>query len=151
MWSPISGKNAVFSPGGWSGRGENRTFFFFENRRQQDQERRSLTEKLVKIGGTPIWGTFWRFWGFPVKTVCQTGLPEDASQQRKRYTTLRGSSQRPSRGCIWALEMTPLWAPKGHPKGHPEAPKGHPRGSKGSPKAPQWPYIASKWDQIASI
>ena len=45
-------------------------------------------------------GTFWQFWGFPVKTVGQTGLPEDASQQRKWHTTLRGSSQRPSRGCI---------------------------------------------------
>ena len=45
-------------------------------------------------------GTFWQFWGFPVKTMCWTGLPEDASQQRKRYTTLRGSSQRPSRGYI---------------------------------------------------
>ena len=35
-----------------------------------------------------------------MKTVCQTGLPEDASQQKKRYTTHRGPSQRPSRGCI---------------------------------------------------
>ena len=52
--------------------------------------------------GTPILGTFWRFWGFTVKTVCQTGLPEEASQQRKHYTTRRGSSQRPSRGCTWA-------------------------------------------------
>ena len=37
-----------------------------------------------------ILGTFWRFGGFPMKTVCQTGLPEDAIQQRKRYTTRQG-------------------------------------------------------------
>ena len=36
-------------------------------------------------------------------TVSQTGLPEDASKQRKRYTT-RGPSQRPSRGFILALD-----------------------------------------------
>ena len=41
---------------------------------------------LPLFGGvTPILGTFWRLGRFPVKTVCQTGLPEDANQQRKRY------------------------------------------------------------------
>ena len=50
-----------------------------------------LPEKLAKMGGTPILGTFWRFWGFPVKTVCNPGLPGNPSQQRKRYTDLRGS------------------------------------------------------------
>ena len=49
-----------------------KTALFFENRRQ-GLERRYLTEKLK--GGTLILSTFWRFWGFPVKTVCQTGLP----------------------------------------------------------------------------
>ena len=52
------------------------------------------------------------FWGFPVKTVCQSGLLEDASQQRTRYTTLRGSSQRPSRGVYFALPACP--GPKIH-------------------------------------
>ena len=28
--------------------------------------------------------TFWQFWGLPVKTVCQTGLPVDASQRAGR-------------------------------------------------------------------
>ena len=74
--------------------------FFSPIWRQHGPNKRQLPEKVVKQGGTPILGTFWRVWGFPVKTVCQTGLPEDTSQQRKRYTTLRGSSQRPSRGCI---------------------------------------------------
>ena len=41
------------------------------------------------------------FGGFPVKTVCNPGLPGNPSQQRKRYTTHRGSSQRSSRGSIW--------------------------------------------------
>ena len=45
-------------------------------------------------------GTFWRFWGFPVKTVCNPGLPGNPSQQRKRHTDLRGSSHRSSRGSI---------------------------------------------------
>jgi len=57
-----------------------KTHFFFETRRQQGLERRYLPEKLFKKGGTPILGTFWQFWGFPVKTVCQIGIPEDASQ-----------------------------------------------------------------------
>ena len=47
----------------------------------------------VQVGGRgdrlyclrAILGTFWQFWEFTVKKVCQTGLPEDASQQRKRY------------------------------------------------------------------
>ena len=68
--------------------------------------------------GYPILGTFWHFWGFPVKTVCLTGLPEDASQQRKRYTTLRGSSQRPSRGCIsHSLRVQGPNTPSGGPLG----------------------------------
>ena len=57
-----------------------------------------------KKGGTSILGTFWRFWGFPVKTVCNPGLPGNPSQQRKRHTDLRGSSQRSLRGSIWALD-----------------------------------------------
>ena len=72
---------------------------FFENRRH-GLERRYVTEKVVKKGGTPFLGTFWRFWGFPVKTVGTPGLPWNPSQQRKRYTTHRGSSQRYSRGSI---------------------------------------------------
>ena len=42
------------------------------------------------------------FWGFPVKTVCTAGLQGNPSQQRKRYTTHRGSSQRSSLGSNWA-------------------------------------------------
>ena len=45
---------------------------------------------VLQVGGggrkkTPraILGTFWRFWGFQVKKVCKSGLPKDASQQRK--------------------------------------------------------------------
>ena len=55
---------------------------------------------LLLFGGgfTPFLGTFWRFWGFPVKTVCHTGLPGNPSQ-RKRYTHRR-SSQRSSLGSI---------------------------------------------------
>ena len=60
----------------------------------------TLLKKWPKRGGTPFLGTFWRFWGFPVKTVCHTGLPGNPSQQRKRYTTHRGSSPRSSRGSI---------------------------------------------------
>ena len=35
-------------------------FFSFENRRQQGLERRYLTEKLVKMGGGPL---FWALFG----------------------------------------------------------------------------------------
>ena len=53
------------------------------------------------MGGTPLfWALFGDFGGFTVKTVCNPGLPGNPSQQRKRYTTHRGSSQRPSRGSI---------------------------------------------------
>ena len=64
--------------------------------------RGELPQKLTR-GGTPALGTFWRFWGFPVKTVCNPGLTGNPSQ-RKRHTDLRGSSQRSSRGSIWALD-----------------------------------------------
>ena len=62
--------------------------------------RGELPEKLAKKGCTPVLGTFWRFWGFPVKTVGNPGLPGNPRQQRKWYTDLRGSSQRSSRGSI---------------------------------------------------
>ena len=51
----------------------------------------------------PFWAFFGNFGGFPVKTVSQTGLTEDASKQRKRYTTR--ASRRPSQGFIWAQDM----------------------------------------------
>ena len=47
----------------------------------------NFLKKWSKRGVPLFWALFWQFGGFPVKTVCQTGLPEDASQQRKRYTT----------------------------------------------------------------
>ena len=68
--------------------------------------RGEIYEKFAKKGGTPFLGTFWRFWGFPVKTVCHTCLPGNPSQQRKRYTTRRGPSPRPSR-VYFALSVCP--------------------------------------------
>ena len=90
--------------------------FFFENRRQHGLGRQHLTEKVAAKGGTPFVGTFWRFWGFPVKMVCHTGLPGNPSQQRKRYTTHRGSSQRCSRGSIlYSLRVQGPNRPSGGP------------------------------------
>ena len=58
----------------------------------------------AKKGGTPLFevilGHFGHLLGFPVKTLCNHGLPGNPSQQRKRYTTHRGSSQRSFRGSI---------------------------------------------------
>ena len=92
-------KSASFPPSGWPSGGKNQHFFpkIGEN---EGCILCKLPEKMVKRGGDPILGTFWGFWAFPVKTVCPTGLPGSASQQRKRYTCLLGSSQRSSRGSI---------------------------------------------------
>ena len=103
----FSPKSAEIPLLGWSAGGGSALFGL--NRRQGVLDCRQLPEKVVKKGCTPILGTFWRFWGFPVKTVCQTGLPEDASQLRKRYTTLGGSFQRCSRGCI--SHSLRVWSP----------------------------------------
>ena len=58
----------------------------------------------------PFWG---HFGGFEVKTLCNPGLQGNLSQQRKWYTTNRGSSQRSSEDrfcapCVSRAQIEPL-------------------------------------------
>ena len=56
----------------------------------------SLSQSQFGVLKKPLFEA-WAGTNFTAKTVCQTGLPGNASQQRKRYTTPRESSQRSSR------------------------------------------------------
>ena len=49
--------------------------------------------------GYPCFGHFLEILGISIESG-----PENPSRQRKRYTDLRGSSPRSSRGSIWALD-----------------------------------------------
>ena len=66
-------------------------------------------KKHAKKGYPPplevILGHFGHYGGFPVKTVCTPDFKGNPSQQRKRYTTHRGSSQRPRGSILKSLRV----------------------------------------------
>ena len=66
-----------------------------------------LPEKVPQKGVPLILGTFWRFWGFPGENGVPDSLSENPSQQRKRYTTPQGSSQKVLPRVNFALPACP--------------------------------------------